>query len=71
MARKEEKPRRESGIARWWRETIGELRKVSWPSRQEAWRLTVIVIVVMVLMAFFLFLIDRTATLLLSLVLGS
>ncbi len=71
MARKEEKPKRESGLARWWRETIGELRKVSWPTRQEAWRLTVIVIVVMVLMAFFLFLIDRTATLLLSLVLGS
>ncbi len=71
MARKEEKTRRESGIARWWRETIGELRKVSWPTRQEAWRLTVIVIVVMVLMAFFLFLVDRTATLLLSLVVGS
>ncbi len=71
MARKDEKPRRESGIARWWRETLGELRKVSWPTRQEAWRLTVIVIVVMVVMAFFLFFVDHTATFLLRLAIGS
>lgn len=33
-------------IARWWRETIGELRKVSWPTVQEARRLTYIVLIV-------------------------
>ena len=33
------------------RETIGELRKVNWPSRQEAIRLTQIVIAVIFIMA--------------------
>ena len=40
-----------NAIARWWRETLGELRKVSWPTPQEAWRLTKIVIVVMLAMS--------------------
>jgi len=35
-------------------ETIGELRKVSWPSRQEAIRLTEIVIIVIIVMAIIL-----------------
>jgi preprotein translocase subunit SecE len=34
-----------NAIVRWWRETIGELRKVTWPTPPEAWRLTKIVIV--------------------------
>ncbi len=42
------------GIRGFFRETIGELRKVSWPTRQEAIKLTWIVIVVMVVMALFL-----------------
>jgi len=33
------------------RETIGELRKVNWPTRQEAIRLTQIVVVVIFIMA--------------------
>jgi preprotein translocase subunit SecE len=33
------------------RETIGELRKVNWPTRKEALRLTQIVIVVIFIMA--------------------
>jgi preprotein translocase subunit SecE len=40
-------PKKPNRIVQWWRETIGELRKVSWPTPQEAWRLTVIVIIVM------------------------
>ena len=40
--------------ARLWRETVGELRKVSWPTTQEALRLTKIVIFVMVAMSFLL-----------------
>ena len=36
-------------IKRFWRETTGELKKVSWPTRQEAIQLTKIVIIVMVL----------------------
>jgi preprotein translocase subunit SecE len=39
---------------RFFQETIGELRKVSWPSRQEAIRLTEIVLIVIFIMAIFL-----------------
>lgn len=38
-------------IQKFFQETVGELRKVSWPSRQEAIRLTEIVIVVIFIMA--------------------
>ena len=38
-------------VQRFFQETIGELRKVSWPSRQEAIHLTEIVIVVIFIMA--------------------
>ena len=38
-------------IQRFFQETVGELRKVSWPTRQEAIRLTEIVIVVIFIMA--------------------
>jgi preprotein translocase subunit SecE len=41
-------------IQRFFQETIGELRKVSWPTRREAIRLTWIVILVIVVMAFIL-----------------
>ncbi len=67
MPGKDDRPKREGGISRWWHETVGELRKVSWPTRQEAWRLTVIVLVVMVIMSVLLFLVDQTATALIAL----
>jgi preprotein translocase subunit SecE len=41
-------------VQRFFQETLGELRKVSWPSRQEAIRLTEIVLVVIFLMALIL-----------------
>jgi preprotein translocase subunit SecE len=40
------------------RETIGELRKVNWPTRQEAINLTIIVLIVIGVMAIFLGLLD-------------
>ncbi len=40
-----------NGIQKFFQETVGELRKVSWPTRQEAIRLTEIVIVVIFIMA--------------------
>lgn len=46
--KKEAKPNR---IQRWWRETVGELRKVTWPTPKEAWRLTKLVLIVMVAMS--------------------
>jgi preprotein translocase subunit SecE len=39
------------GIKRYVGETSGELKKVSWPTRREAWYLTVIVLVVTGIMA--------------------
>jgi len=38
-------------VVRYYRETIGELRKVVWPTREEALRLTWIVLVVITVMA--------------------
>jgi preprotein translocase subunit SecE len=57
-------------IAHFYRETVGELRKVSWPSRAEAMNLTGIVLVVLVAMAVFLGLIDLIGEQLLTLALG-
>ncbi len=53
-----DKPKKENAISRWWRETIGELRKVSWPTTQDTWRLTRIVLIVMFLMSAVLGLLD-------------
>jgi preprotein translocase subunit SecE len=46
-------------ISRYFRETRGELRKVTWPSRQESWRLTGIVLGVTLAMSAFLWVFDR------------
>jgi preprotein translocase subunit SecE len=40
------KTRQPGRLVRWWRETIGELRKVTWPTVPEARRLTYIVLIV-------------------------
>ncbi len=57
-------------IAHFYRETVGELRKVSWPTRAEATNLTTIVLVVLVAMAVFLGLIDLLGETLLQMALG-
>jgi preprotein translocase subunit SecE len=61
---------KDSAIGRFYRETVGELRKVSWPSRNEAINLTTIVLVVLVGMALFLGLIDLIGEQLLRLALS-
>jgi len=58
VADKKKTPKKGNAIQRWWRETIGELRKVVWPTPQEAWRLTKVVIVVIVIVGAFLGLLD-------------
>ncbi len=69
MAGKEKKSRSQpKAISRFVRETVGELRKVSWPSRQEAINLTIIVLIVMVIMSIFLWLVDLAGTGLLDLI---
>jgi preprotein translocase subunit SecE len=50
--------RKSNPVSKLWRETIGELRKVSWPTPQEALRLTRIVIIVMVIMSILLGIFD-------------
>jgi preprotein translocase subunit SecE len=54
----EEKVKKPNAIKKWYKETVGELRKVTWPTPQEAWRLTMIVIVTMVATSFALGLLD-------------
>lgn len=54
---KEEKAiisRQPNAIRKYFNETVGELRKVSWPTRQEATNLTIIVLVVLAGMSMFL-----------------
>lgn len=70
MAEKAEKIKKENRVQRWWRETIGELRKVSWPTPQDAWRLTKIVLAVMVSMSVLLGLLDWVFSTLITLILA-
>lgn len=71
MADKAKKTRKtENAIQRYFRETTGELRKVSWPTWPEARRLTGLVLMVMVVVGIFLAGMDLMAEELLGLVLG-
>jgi preprotein translocase subunit SecE len=65
-----ERVKKQNAIQRYFGETAGELRKVSWPTRQEAVQLTLIVLVVMTVMGIFLGLMDLGANRLLNLALG-
>jgi len=71
VAGKDDKPKRENAMRRFFRETIGELRRVSWPTWPEARRLTIIVIIVLVFMALFLGLVDWGASKIIALVIGA
>ncbi len=65
-----ERAKKQSGIRRYFNETAGELRKVSWPTWPEARQLTILVILVMVVIGLFLGLVDYGANRLLNLALG-
>ena len=65
-----EKAKKQNAIQRYFSETLGELHKVSWPTRQEAVQLTIIVLIVMVFMGAFLGLMDLLAGHALNLALG-
>ena len=45
-------------VTRYWKETRGELRKVTWPTREESQHLTAIVIGVTISFALFLWVFD-------------
>jgi len=65
-----EKTNQQTGIARFYRETVGELRKVSWPTREEALNLTMIVIIVLIAMALLLGAVDEGGFMLVGKLLG-
>ena len=65
-----ERAKKQNTLQRYFSETTGELRKVSWPSWAEARQLTILVIIVMIAMGIFLGLVDLLANRLLNLALG-
>ncbi len=67
MAERVKKP---NAIQRYFAETSGELRKVSWPTWPEARQLTLICLAVMVVIGLFLGLVDLGANHLLNAILG-
>jgi preprotein translocase subunit SecE len=70
VARARQEVVRENRVARFGRETIAELRKVVWPTRDQAVNLTFIVVVTVVAMSAFLGVIDFFLTQLVRLILS-
>ncbi|NUM45064.1 MAG: preprotein translocase subunit SecE [Anaerolineales bacterium] len=70
MADKQVVRKQPNALQRFYRETVGELRKVSWPTRREAANLTIIVLIVIFAMTVILGSLDILFSWLLSLVLG-
>ncbi len=60
-----------NAISRFTRETVGELRKVNWPTSQEAINLTVVVLLVIASMSLFLGILDILFSRLFVLFLGA
>ena len=75
MADKTSKPNRiqrlGQNLQQFVKETIGELRKVSWPTRSEAWNLTIVVLIVLFAMTIFLGTLDLAYSELFKLILGA
>jgi len=73
VAQKQAVRKQQNAAQRLYRETVGELRKVSWPTRREATNLTIIVLVVILMMVLILGSLDALFSWLLSqfLLLGS
>ena len=65
-----DRSRKSNPIQAFFRETTGELRKVSWPTWPEARQLTLLVLAVMVVMGIILGITDAGARILLNVILG-
>lgn len=65
----ERKGNKSNAIQRWWRETLGEMRKVAWPTPKEALRLTRIVLIVMAIMSAILGILDFVFSRLITMIL--
>jgi preprotein translocase subunit SecE len=76
LQKKESKPvekreRKEPNVVqRYYRETIGELRKVNWPTRQEAINMTILVVIVLIVMTIFLGSVDALASVFVGWIIG-
>jgi len=70
MPSKNSKTKKENKIARWWRETTGELHKVTWPTRKEAWKTTRVVLLVMLFIGSLLAILDSAFTRLIAFLLS-
>ncbi len=66
--KKKGKRKQDNAIQRFFRETVGELRKVSWPTRRETQNLSVIVVIVLLGMSVFMGLLDYLLTKLVALI---
>ena len=64
------KRRKENAVVRYLRQTWAELKRVTWPNRQEATRLTLIVLATTVAMSAFLGVADLLSTQLFSFLIG-
>ena len=71
-SQKNDKPvvKKPNKIQKWWNETVGELRKVTWPTKEEALKMTKIVTIVVLATAAFLGIVDFIFSRLIGLVLG-
>ena len=69
---KNDKPvvKKPNKIQKWWNETIGELSTDTWPTKDEAIKMTKIVIVVVLATAIFLGVVDFVFSRLVGLLLG-
>ena len=70
MAAKKKTDKKQNAIQRYIRETSGELRKVSWPSREEATHLTIVVVITMIFMGAFLSVVSGVSSRVLNLFFG-
>jgi preprotein translocase subunit SecE len=69
-SRRRRQPLNVETVRQWWRETRGELRKVTWPTTEQTRNLTLVVIAVCVVMGTFLGVVDFVLGLLVRLVIG-
>jgi len=70
MSEKNKKEKESNAMSRWYRETMGELHKVTWPTPQEAWRLTKVVLITMVMVSLILGALDFAFTRIIAFILS-
>ena len=70
MAKAKTASKKSNAIVRLFRETVGELRKVNWPTRKEATQLTLIVLAVLAAMGALLGVLDFLFARLFALIIG-